>query len=128
MTNNQLLSSILPVRMEGRVSQTTGTTAAVNDFPVPVGARVDIESQLGIAIPAEVIGFSSTATLVYPLGNMAGVRRGNRVRLRRTAACLKVGKPLLGRVVDSDARPIDGKSLPMLPDRVPRDRLAPTAL
>ena len=121
------LSSIIPARIEGSIAQTTGATAAVLDFPVPVGAQVEIESQLGTPVPAEVIGFDNDTTLLFPLRAMTGVRRGNRVRLRRTAPWLPVGRQLLGRVVDAEGKTIDGGPPPILDRRVPRDRAAPPA-
>ncbi len=89
------LATILPTALEGSVVRTVGTTAAVADFPAPLGALVEIERQAGPAVPAEVIGFRDQLTLVYPLDDMAGVRHGNRVRLVRTCRWLHVGDELL---------------------------------
>jgi flagellum-specific ATP synthase len=48
---------------------------------------------------------------------MAGVRHGNRVRLRQTCRWLAVGHELLGRVIDAYGRVIDGRPQPALPHR-----------
>src|SRR5687768_14964645 len=93
------LAAILPTGLEGSVVRTVGTTAAVADFPAPLGALVEIERPTGPPVPAEVIGFRERLTLVYPLAEMAGVRHGNRVRLRQTCRWLAVGQELLGRVI-----------------------------
>ena len=66
-------------------------------------------------------------TLVYPFQGVAGVCRGNRVRLVRTARRLAVGPQLLGRVIDAHGRPLDGRPLPVMPVRTPLDRPAPAA-
>src|SRR5256714_10905783 len=106
------LATIMPTALEGRVARLVGTTAAVAGFPAPVGAVAEIRRQGGEPLPAEVIGFRDELTLLYPLGDLSGVRHGDRVRLRQTTHWLPVGRSLLGRVVDALGRPIDG-GLPM---------------
>src|SRR5688500_10169933 len=95
------LATILPTSLEGSVVRTIGTTAAVADFPAPLGAPVGLQRQAGPGVRAEVIGFRDHFTLVYPLEDMAGVRHGNRVRLMRTCRWLNVGDELLSRVIDA---------------------------
>jgi flagellum-specific ATP synthase len=122
------LAAIMPTALSGRVVRTEGLTAAVACFPAPVGAVVEIERQAGKAVEAEVIGFRDELTLVYPLGDMGGVRRGNLVRLRRTARRLPVGPELLGRVVDASGATIDSGPQLALSERVPLHRNPPPPL
>lgn len=122
------LSSIVPTALTGSVVRTEGMVAAVAGFPAPVGALVEIDRHGGPPIPAEVIGFRESSTLIYPLGDMAGVRHGSAVRLKRTSRFLRVGDALLGRVLNSHGEPIDGKLIPALPNRVPLDRKPPPAV
>jgi flagellum-specific ATP synthase len=75
-----------------------------------------------------VIGFRDRATLVFPLGDMAGVRHGNRVRLSQTSRTLRLGPELLGRVLDSRGRIIDEQPLPHLPERASLYRTPPAAI
>lgn len=119
------LPTILPSALEGGVARITGLTVAVAGLPAPVGAIVEIERQNGPSLEAEVIGFRDDVTLVYPYGELHGVRRGNRVRLTRTQSWLRAGEGLLGRVVDARGRSIDGRPQPALPQRVPLERRAP---
>ncbi len=119
------LPAILPVALEGSVARITGLTAAVAGLPAPVGAVVEIERQSGPPLEAEVIGFRDDVTLVYPFSDLQGVRRGNRVRMTRTRSWLRVGKELLGRVVDARGRCIDGRPQPALPQRTSLDRTPP---
>ncbi|HVW39052.1 MAG TPA: EscN/YscN/HrcN family type III secretion system ATPase, partial [Pirellulales bacterium] len=86
---SDLLDSILPTALEGRVARLTGLTAAVAGLPAPVGAVVEIERQQDRPLEAEVVGFRDDVTLVCPIGELHGVRRGNRVRLARTRAGLR---------------------------------------
>lgn len=125
MRESELLEKILPTALYGSVVRTEGMTAAVADFPAPVGALAEIEQQTGPPLLAEVIGFRDRLTLLYPLSRLTGVRHGNRVRLVRTARWLRVGGGLLGRVINAQGEAIDGKPQPLLPDRVTFDRKPP---
>jgi len=113
------LDAILPTAMSGSIVRTEGLAAAVAGLPAPVGAVVEIERLAASPIEAEVIGFRGRETIVYPLGEMTGVRHGNRVRLVRTRRMLRVGPELLGRVIDGRGRTIDHRAPPMLTERVP---------
>jgi flagellum-specific ATP synthase len=119
------LNATMTAALTGSVAETVGMTAAVADFPAPVGAVVRIDRESGPAVEGDVVGFRDGFTLVYLLGAAAGVRRGNRVQLVRTSRSLRVGPGLLGRIVDARGRAIDSRGQPMLPDRVRLDRLPP---
>src|SRR5450631_1712593 len=106
------LDSILPTALSGSVVRTVGMTAAVADFPAPVGAVVEIERQAGGPVAAEVVGFRDDLTLLYPLSGMQGVRHGNRVRLVKSSRWVRVGPELLGRVIDAHGRCVDGRPQP----------------
>src|SRR4051812_2313300 len=121
------LNAISTASLTGTVAQTVGMTVSVADFPAPVGAVVRIERDGGSASDGEVVGFRDGHTLVYLLSATTGVRRGNRVRMRRSTRSLKVGPALLGRVIDAHGRCIDGRAQPMLPHRVQLDRQPPLA-
>ncbi len=112
------LPSIMSTALEGRVAQTVGATMAVAAFPAPVGALAHVHRAAAAPLPAEVIGFRDHLTLLAPLDDMTGVRRGDRVRLFRTGRTLSVGEELLGRVIDARGRPLDGKATPVLTHRV----------
>lgn len=120
-----MLKEMVTFALEGSVVETVGMTAAVADFPAPVGAVVQIDRDSGPPADGEVIGFREGQTLVYLSSAPAGVRHGNRVVLRRTSRTLRVGTGLLGRVIDSRGNAIDGRSQPLRTDRVQHDRLPP---
>ncbi|MEX0586250.1 MAG: FliI/YscN family ATPase [Pirellulales bacterium] len=121
------LDAIMPTALTGSVMRTLGATVAVADFPAPIGAEVQIERQSG-PLRGEVVGFRDSQTLVFPLGDVDGVRRGNRVRLVRTARFVHVGQELLGRIVNAHGDPIDGKPRPVLTERASLDRRPPPAV
>jgi len=122
------LRTTMPTALVGSVVRIVGMTAAVAGFPAPVGAMVEIDRQAGEPIAGEVIGFRDDVTLVYLLADSDGVRHGNRVRLIKTSRWIRVGRELLGRVVDARGQCIDGGQQPALEHRVPLDRAAQAAI
>src|SRR4029079_3711585 len=112
------LDSIIPTAMAGGIVRTEGLAAAVAGLPAPVGAVVEIERPPPAFVEAEVIGFRGRETIVYPLGEMTGVRQGNRVRLRQTRRMLRIGPELLGRVIDSRGQTIANRPPPALHKRL----------
>jgi flagellum-specific ATP synthase len=128
MIFEQRLKEMSTTTVVGGVVEMAGMTAAVADFPAPVGAVVRIERESGPSAEGEVIGFRNGVTLVYLFTSTAGVRRGNRVELVRTTRSLRVGEGLLGRVVDAQGRTIDGRPAPILSDRVRLDRQPPSPM
>ena len=113
------LAAVMPTELGGRVARTVGLTVSVSGFPAPVGAVAEIQRQAGPPLVAEVIGFRDQMTLLYPFGELSGVRHGNRVRLQRTSRWLRVGDELLGRVINAHGMAVDGRPQPCLPDRTP---------
>jgi flagellum-specific ATP synthase len=122
---DEILQHTMTAALTGRVIETVGNTAAVANFPAPVGAVVEVERASGGPTEGEVIGFRENFTLVFLFTGITGVRHGNRVCLTRTARSLRVGPNLLGRVVDAHGNPIDGRPRPMLTGRSRLDRRPP---
>jgi flagellum-specific ATP synthase len=121
------LDRVMTTAVTGSVAQTVGMTISAAGFPAPVGAIAEIHRDATAPLLAEVIGFRNEFTLLYPLSDLAGIRHGNRVRLRQTARWLRVGEGLLGRVIDASGRAVDGKPQPILSERVSLNRLPPHA-
>ncbi len=119
------LDGIMPTALTGSVAQTIGTTIAAAGFPAPVGAVAEVQRHSGPPLWAEVVGFRDDFTVLYPLHDAHGVRRGDRVRLVRTSHWIRVGRGLLGRVVDAEARAIDGRPQPALGERTSLVRSPP---
>jgi flagellum-specific ATP synthase len=119
------IDAIMPTALTGTVVRTVGTTIAVAGFPAPVGATVRIARQAGGDVEGEVVGFRDDETIVYPFGDLSGVRRGNQARLVRTTRFIRVGPQLLGRVVNARVECIDDAPQPALSERVAIDRPPP---
>jgi len=89
-----------------------------------VGGRVKIESAGGAWLGAEIIGFRDGHALCLPFGPVAGVRLGCKAVFRRHDGAVYPAEAWLGRVINADGEPIDGKG-PMLRGAVPYPLKAP---
>lgn len=108
---------VLPLGLTGRIDRVVGLTAAVVGFPAPLGSRCAIDRDHGLPIEADVVGFRGDETLLMPLGELTGVRRGARVRLVESVPCVNVGDGLLGRIIGSRGEFIDEGPKPLLAHR-----------
>jgi len=59
-------------------------------------------------IPAEVVGFRGNRVLLMPLSGMGEIAHGNEVLATGRPLTIRVGRGLLGRVLDGLGRPLDG--------------------
>ena len=121
------IKTVMPARIVGTVVQTHGLTIAASDFPSPIGSVAEIERLDGAPLTAEVIGFKDDLTILYPHSDITGVRRGNRIRLTKTLPWLQAGDDLLGRIVNSNGKPVDNQPMPVLRDRILFDNAPPVA-
>jgi flagellum-specific ATP synthase len=67
----------------------------------------------------EVVGLQDQRVVMMPYGDMMGVKLGSAIKLIRSSATVKVGKNLLGRVIDATGNPLDGKGPIVLVDEMP---------
>src|SRR5215831_2805870 len=109
---------VLAVALSGSVNKIVGLTVSVTGFPAPLGSTCSIVRESGAPVRGEVIGFRDEETLILPYGDLAGIRRGNRVALVQSAPGIRVGDRLLGRVIDGRGRVCDNQPAPALPHRV----------
>lgn len=96
-----------PIRLHGKVIQVVGLVIEGYCPETSVGAICEIRPRDGEPIPAEVVGFRDSKTLLMPLGELRGVGLDSLITVRRDKATLKVGPQMLGRVIDGLGNPID---------------------
>jgi flagellum-specific ATP synthase len=124
----ELLDDLESVRVRGRVRQAIGLVVEAEGLALPVGAVCDIRLPGGKALPCEVVGFRDDVTLLMPLGELQGVRRGDDVVCRSQLQRVPVGPGLLGRVIDAQGNPIDGAPPPVLGELRPLQARPPRPL
>jgi len=103
--------------LQGRVLRVVGLLIESEGPRARLGEVCDIISADSV-LPVQVVGFRDGTLLTVPLGELAGIRPGDRIIARQGAITVPVGPELLGRVVDALGRPLD--DLPLrLSERVP---------
>ncbi|HEY6780288.1 MAG TPA: EscN/YscN/HrcN family type III secretion system ATPase, partial [Thermoleophilaceae bacterium] len=100
-------------RRSGRVNQLIGLVVESSGLEAEIGEVCLIETGRDQPpVPAEVVGFRGSSTLLMPLGEMQGIGPGKTVTATGEPLRVTVGDGLLGRMVDGLGRPIDGKGGP----------------
>jgi flagellum-specific ATP synthase len=104
--------------VEGRLTRMVGLTLEALGCQAAVGDRCAVMTADGASIEAEVVGFSGERLYLMPTGDVHGIKPGARVVPRPGAGQVRVGKELLGRVIDGGGEPLDGRGPLYLDDRV----------
>jgi flagellum-specific ATP synthase len=105
------IDAIEDVEVFGRVKSVQGLLIEIVG-PVRelrVGGRVRIETTGGEFLGAEIIGFKGGHALCLPFGPLSGVRLGCKAVFGRGDGSVYPSMGWLGRVVNANGEPIDGK-------------------
>jgi len=93
----------------GKVSSVIGTVIEATGLRASVGELHTIHTESGYKIRAEVVGIKNNRTLLMPLDRVEGIKGGCLVEPTPGSLSIKVSDALLGRVIDANGIPIDGK-------------------
>jgi flagellum-specific ATP synthase len=111
------LSGAAP-RHVGRLVSHKGHMLEATGCPFPVGSAVSIDASPDGEIAGEVIGFRGALSLIQPL-SQGSVATGARVLFGGCRNMVGCGAQLLGRVIDGQGLPLDGKRAPDCKDQWP---------
>lgn len=98
--------------VEGRLKRVTGLTLEAAGCQTEIGTRCRIAGAQGHSVEAEVVGFAGERTYLMPIGELTGIGPNARVTPLRRAAEALIGPAWLGRVVDGEGEPLDGRPRP----------------
>ncbi len=106
----QVLDSVDPVKLNGRVTKVVGLVIESEGPSVGIGELCFIyPRKRKRPIRAEVVGFRDNKVLLMPLGDMVQVEPQSEVVASGECLGVKVSSDLLGRVLDGLGNPLDGK-------------------
>jgi flagellum-specific ATP synthase len=97
------------MQVEGVLKRVVGLTLEAVGCQVQIGGRCRVLGHDGASVEAEVVGFAGDRVYLMPTGEMQGLTPNARVIPLRHAAEVAVGDGLLGRVLDGEGRPLDGR-------------------
>jgi flagellum-specific ATP synthase len=104
------LTGIAPARV-GALVACRGLFLEAAAFPYPVGTAVRIPRHDGGAMTGEVVGFRGSLSIIQPFSSNSSVAIGSPVFAQNQHDRVACGDGLLGRVIDAQGMPLDGKPL-----------------
>ncbi len=110
----EIAGDVDPIKVYGRVSRGVGLVIEGLGPRANIGDVCQIRPEGmhdGPAVEAEVIGFKEDKILLMPLGDTMGIGPGSRITSKGRQRYVRVGRDLLGRVLDGMGNPIDSRGL-----------------
>ncbi|HHN75124.1 MAG TPA: FliI/YscN family ATPase [Acidobacteria bacterium] len=108
--DRQAVAQIDLTRRAGRVTRSIGLAIESRGPRVAVGEECRLESADGEVLSlVEVVGFEGSRVYSMPVDPVRGLRHADRIVATGRHPRVGVGDEVLGRVLDGDGRPIDGK-------------------
>ena len=124
----ELIAIVEPMQVSGRVTRVAGLVMEAVGLKLAVGSACTVPLPNGAQLEAEVVGFEGDRLFLMPQSEVEGIVPGSRVFPAEISATLPglgqvkhprrrpsdrtrhlpVGDALLGRVIDSSGRPLDG--------------------
>lgn len=98
-----------PVRWKGRVLEVTGNLIESDGPSGSVGEECEIRSSGGYVFRGEIVGFRHRKILSMMTEEPVGVRFGDPVTAVGSAPSICFGPSMLGRVLDANGNPLDGR-------------------
>lgn len=105
------IGALPDARRYGRVEAVQGLLLEVAGpiHAMSVGSRVMIEGRQRTPVQCEVVGVRNDRALCMPFGTLEGVGMGSRVIVGDDQPSIRPDNGWLGRVINAEAEPLDGK-------------------
>lgn len=118
-TYREILNSVNTIRRCGVVTESRGLLIESQGPQSSIGEICRIEFGDRRNVLAEVVGFRDNRLLLMPLGELGGIAPGMKVHATGSPFRVKVGRGMLGRVLDGFGAPIDNKGPMFLTETLP---------
>jgi type III secretion protein N (ATPase) len=122
------LDRAAPLRLRGRVTRVAGVALEAAAAGLQLGEAVRIHTAGRPSLDAEVVGLREDRAVLLPLGDPSGIGPESEVVGTGRPHAIRVGEPLLGRILDGLGAPLDGRALPAGLEEWAVDRPAPPPL
>jgi flagellum-specific ATP synthase len=98
------------IKKSGRVNRVIGLLLEGDGPAASVGSTCTVHPRDNRpSIEAQVVGFRDNRTLLMPLGDLLGIEPGSLIESQDEYPTINVTSKLIGRVIDGNGRPLDGK-------------------
>ncbi|MEO1576022.1 MAG: flagellum-specific ATP synthase FliI, partial [Pseudomonadota bacterium] len=95
--------------VEGVLTRVIGLTLEAVGCQAPVGGRCIVVAPDGTRVDTEVVGFAGEKLYLMPKRELHGLVPNARVIPVGRSGELRVGPEMLGRVIDAEGQPLDGR-------------------
>jgi ATP synthase in type III secretion protein N len=130
--DERLANKLLRTRstlQRGRVVQAVGTTIRATGINARIGQQCRlIDPSTNHTVAAEVVGLVADEVILAPLSGLQGVATACFVEVLADESSLYFDNALLGRVIDAFGVPLDSKPMPVMHNKAPLYRSAPSPL
>lgn len=109
------IASESPYQNIGKIISSKGMIYEATLPKAIMGCCVEFKTQSGESCFGEVVGIDGNRCKVMPYDDISGINSETRIYLKELTTTIKVSKGMLGRVIDFQGNPIDGKG-PILDD------------
>jgi flagellum-specific ATP synthase len=117
---HRFLERVTPIKTYGKVSDIIGLVVEGQGPAASIGEVCGIlPNGQEKFLDAEVVGFKQGKVMLMPLESLQGLGPGCKIVSLGRKATVRVGKELLGRVIDGLGNPIDGKGFCNFEDEYP---------
>ncbi len=119
------LDSIQTVKVFGKVTKAVGLIVEGTGINASIGDICEIISN-DYSVEAEVVGFRNGTILLSPLGEIYGIKAGDKIAVKGKQSYIELSDSILGRIIDGIGKPIDyGPSIHGKPYPIYREALNP---
>jgi flagellum-specific ATP synthase len=98
-----------PYQKIGKITASRGMSFEATVPRAVLGSNVEFVTENGETSLGEVVGILGSKCLVMPYNDITGINSQTKIYLKDVVTQIKISHALLGRVVDFQAQPIDGK-------------------
>lgn len=99
----------VPFNRIGKILSSNGFVFEANLARAQIGANVQFVTENGESCEGEVVGIKGKKCLVVPYEELSGINSETQVLLKSLTTEIKLSNNLLGRVIDFQGNPLDGK-------------------
>ncbi|MBY0518421.1 MAG: FliI/YscN family ATPase [Bacteriovoracaceae bacterium] len=99
----------IPWQRIGKIISTRGMVYEASISRAVLGSHVEFETEAGDKSLGEVVALQNGKCMVMPYNELSGINSETKIYLKDIVTELKVSKAMLGRVLDFQGHPIDGK-------------------
>jgi flagellum-specific ATP synthase len=98
-----------PYKKIGKVVASKGMLYEVNLSRAVIGSNVEFETETGTRCLGEVVAINGNMCMVMPYEEITGINSETKVTLKELTTSITIGPEYIGRVIDFQGNPIDGK-------------------